>query len=909
MSDIKEEKNLELRVLIIGEAGVGKKTITKRFKLLNCTETKETSFSKLLSKPNKNKLEKKKNLTFDIELDELLLEEERQKQKKEEIRLNLMNFTKIYKIDLNIIEISFYPIADAEPLPLDYIPKDDDEDYIFETEHKISLRKLNNEIEKILVKPLSHNNYQLELIFFFCFDLSDKNSLEQLGLYYSQINKNYNLKNHSHSILIGNKLDKKNVDSEFQERINNFQTENSMKYYEISTFMFFNFESFFEKLFFQIFGNCPSFSHKSFKDNFHNILAQKSTFSQSKRKIYPDNLNPSPNEYNNNPFEYPTKYGDLFKLFKERQKYNKKIFINKGGPIFPFSSKKHTIRNSTYGIGLSFDDKNEIEKETFPKDKDNINMFNEEFNITKVDIKQNKSPIIWDSQKQNEIKEILKPISKKKGFSIGVSLNNSLGLRKIRREENIKKSLEISNAINNGISLNRKNIPIAKGSLSQKKYEISRKKYYKRKYDKGKQIENEINEKHKNNIEINNKILKEKLNSFMEKHNKYLDKYIKREKEKLEHKKKVQTLSISNSNSHKQDLTPKARLYSPISSFSTNKGFSFGQKLPDNKLLDSPEFPYFVDDFEKILIKNIKRPHKIKGAERFPRTKSEVYVDKKANDIIIKKLKSFESKRKNFIKNKLADFFKDRRVKKKLVVKNKKELKKEEEKELTEQIIKQYSTTDEYFKREIKYNLVEDSSPKYTLKGRYENHPSLSSQAYYGSSDNIFNTYEIENYNEFFMENNHIKPKLPNYSTVKPQYPSYSFGKSKRFNYNINALNISNNNYKQFKSLENSLENDIYLDGNYGYQDSQSFLKLQTMMGTEKKFRNYKDNGVPGPGNYIIRDFAEDISRKGEIINQIRQKIREKEKFKLSNHENNQIISLKKNINKNNIEQINIDSN
>ena len=881
MSDIKEEKNLEIRILIIGEAGVGKKTITKRFKLLNCTETKETSFSKLLLKPNESKSVKKGNYTYDTELEEILLEEERQKQKKEEIRLKLMNFIKIYKIDLDIIEISFYPVADAEPLPMDYIPKDDDEDYIFETEHKISLRKLNNEIAKILMKPLSHISNQLELIFFFCFDLSDKNSLEQLGLYYSQINKNYNLKNHSHSILIGNKLDKKNVDNEFQERINNFINENSMKYYEISTFMFFNFENFFEKLFFQIFGDCASFSQKPFKENFHNILAKKSTFSQSKRKIYPENSNPSPNEYNNNPFEYPTKYGDLFKLFKERQKYNKKIFINKGGPLFPFSNKKNIIRNSTIGIGmgigLSFEERNEIEKEYFPKGKDK-NTFNEEYNITKADVKPTKNPIIWDSQKQIEIKEILKPISKKKGFSIGVSLNNSLGLRQERREENIKKSFQISNAINNGFSLNIKNKPVLKGALSQKKYEMARKKYYKRKYDKGKIIENEINEMHKNNIEINNKIVKEKLNSFMEKHNKYLDKYLEKEKEKLERKKRAQTLSIQNSNSQRNDLTPKAQYYSPISSISTNKGFSFGQKLPDNKQLDSPEFPYFVDDFEKILIKNMKRPRKIKGAERFPRTKSEVYGDKKANDIIIKKLKSFELKRKNFIKNKLTDFFKDRVVKKKLVDKNKIELKKEEEKELTEQIIKQYSTTDEYFKREINYNLVEDSSPKYTLKGRYENHPSLSSQVYYASSDNIFSPYEIEKYNEFIIENNHIRSKLPNFSVVKPQYPAYSFGKSNRFNYNINTLNISNDNSKKFKSAENSLENDIYLDGNYGYQDSQSFLKVQTMMGTDKKFGNYKDNGVPGPGNYIIRDFAEDISRKGEIINQIRQKIKEKEK-------------------------------
>ena len=908
MSDIKEEKNLELRILIIGEAGVGKKTITKRFKLLNCTETKETSFSKLLSKSNKNKLEKKSNYTYNAELDELLLEEERQKQKKEEIRLNLMNFTKIYKIDLDIIEISFYPVAEAEPLPMDYIPKDDDEDYIFETENKISLRKLNNEIAKILMKPLSHISNQLELIFFFCFDLSDKNSLEQLSLYYSQINKNYNLKNHSHSILIGNKLDKKISDSEFQESINNFINENSMKYYEISTFMFFNFENFFEKLFFQIFGDFPSFSQKSFKDNFHNILAQKSTFSQSKRKIYPDNLSPSPNEYNNNPYEYPTKYGDLFKLFKEKQKYNKKIFINKGGPLFPVSNKKHAIRNSTLGMGLSFDERNEIEKDYFPKSKDKTT-FNEEYNITKDNLKSTKNPIIWDSQKQIEIKEILKPISKKKGFSIGVALNNSLGLRQGRREENIKKSLQISNAINNGFSLIMKNKPILKGALSQKKYEMARKKYYKRKYDKGKIIENEINEKHKNNIEINNKILMEKLNSFMEKHNKYLDKYLEKEKEKLERKKKAQTLSIINSNSQRNDLTPKAQYYSPISSISTNKGFSFGQKLPDNKILDSPEFPYFVDDFEKILIKNMKRPRKIKGAERFPRTKSEVYGDKKANDIIIKKLKIFELKRKNFIKNKLTDFFKDRIVKKKLVDKNKIELKKEEEKELTEQIIKQYSTTDEYFKREINYNLVEDSSPKYTLKGRYENHSSLSSQVYYGSSDNIFSPYEIEKYNEFIIENNHIRSKLPNFSIVKPQYPSYSFGKSKRFNYNIKTLNISNGNSKQFKSAENSLENDIFLDGNYGYQDSQSFLKVQTMMGTEKKFGNYKDNGVPGPGNYIIRDFAEDITRKGEIINQIRQKIKEKEKIKFNKDENNHKTSLKKNNNKNNIELVNIVNN
>ena len=89
-------------------------------------------------------------------------------------------------------------------------------------------------------------------------------------------------------------------------------------------------------------------------------------------------------------------------------------------------------------MGLSFDERNEIEKDYFPKSKDKTT-FNEEYNITKDNLKSTKNPIIWDSQKQIEIKEILKPISKKKGFSIGVALNNSLGLRQGRREENIKK--------------------------------------------------------------------------------------------------------------------------------------------------------------------------------------------------------------------------------------------------------------------------------------------------------------------------------------------------------------------------------------------------------------------------------------------------------------------------------------
>ena len=54
--------NVELRVVLIGEVGVGKKTMVKRFKILNCTETKD-----FYQKKNKNANEQKSNNKEDNE--------------------------------------------------------------------------------------------------------------------------------------------------------------------------------------------------------------------------------------------------------------------------------------------------------------------------------------------------------------------------------------------------------------------------------------------------------------------------------------------------------------------------------------------------------------------------------------------------------------------------------------------------------------------------------------------------------------------------------------------------------------------------------------------------------------------------------------------------------------------------
>ena len=64
--------------------------------------------------------------------------------RKEEKRIELMNFTKIYKINMNNLEINFFPCIEAQPLPYDYELREDDEFYEYEKEYKLTIKPLIN---------------------------------------------------------------------------------------------------------------------------------------------------------------------------------------------------------------------------------------------------------------------------------------------------------------------------------------------------------------------------------------------------------------------------------------------------------------------------------------------------------------------------------------------------------------------------------------------------------------------------------------------------------------------------------------------------------------------------------------------------------------------------------------------
>ena len=145
----------ELRVILIGEMGVGKKSIVKRFKMLNCSElkffsSKEDGVAKLNNNNNINKNKLNNTKTSKDKLNDYEKKENDERNflmKREEKRIELMNFSITYKIRMNYLEVKFYPCIEAIPLEYDYESKEEDDDLLeLEREYKFTLRPLIKEI-------------------------------------------------------------------------------------------------------------------------------------------------------------------------------------------------------------------------------------------------------------------------------------------------------------------------------------------------------------------------------------------------------------------------------------------------------------------------------------------------------------------------------------------------------------------------------------------------------------------------------------------------------------------------------------------------------------------------------------------------------------------------------------------
>ena len=849
--------SVDLRIILIGDVGVGKKSIVQRFKLINSTETKHNNFRGFFQKKKKKKAIKKekkskkdetssrsrKDTTYQsIETTEEENEEEKLRERREEKRINCMKFSKIYNLGFNSIEISYYPCAEEEPLPYDYELKDDDEFYEFEKEYKVSIKQLIKELEAIILKPAEDSKSQIEILFMLCFDLGNLPSFEKLVVHFSQINRHFKINGDYKMVLIGNKMDKReDMTNEEKENLEQFKSKFNLNYYEISSLISFNFDKFFEKLIFDNFGDLPVFNQ--YKDKFHEIINTKKSFTKTKRPEFGGDDNPASNQYQNNPYRYPDNEKEFKKMFKDRDKYNKHIFINKKSILYP------PIKNNEKDLILE-----NTKKKSFSTDKKEM-------------------IVSWDSSKREDVKAALELQNNKPGYTFGVKTYKPLGLFKDREKLRKMRDKEKIDALGGNIILMDEKRTLTEGNIedTQRRYERNRKYNRDKILEEKKLISDDIKERHDEVNEQNIMSYNEKIQAVKDKQDKYSKIFEEREKNK--EKIRNENYIKNNIKIYTRYQEPKCRFYDPVPSISTNKGFTFGKKYDfKDKEIYSPDYPTFLDDFEKLIEKNKKRKVIKPTKPKIPENKSIDMADSK----ILKRMKEFEERRLNHKKQIFYDFFEDRKYKKDNVIQKKIEIKNKQEQNLQEQIQKTYKDDKNYLIRDINYGQVETTSPSFSMKGKYE----------IGS---IFQIDKHDKETEFSTPNKREnKLEYPNFSVIRPRYPAFSFGTSQRFN----SINIDGRNSRIRNSLKKNNEGRYETEGNeyikdnigygslyyYGSQDHQSFLKMQTTMGTGKKLIT-KDNGFPGPNKYTIRGFAEDVKLRGDKINETRIMLKEKKKL------------------------------
>ena len=824
---------IELRVILVGELGVGKKSIVKRFKMINTSETKiistkeeknlNTKETKETNISENNTLITEQKTKREIEKEKIENEDRNMRIKREEKRIELMNFSLIYKIRMNYFEVKFYPCIEGIPLEYDYESKEDDDDlYEIEKEYKVSLRPFLNELKEIVLNPPENPNNQLEFLFLLCFDLSNYDSYKRLLIYFNQIEKKMKISENSKIALIGNKLDKKiTVSKEEKEEINNLKKKIKANYYEISTMMFFPFDKFFENLIEDNFQDFPFLTNEEDKNIFHEILMKKNNFSKAERKIGGDHgiSGEIKFKYNKDQYEYPSTIKGLLKIFQDPDKFNKSIFLTKIGAILPPVKKK-------------------VKDKEYASIKQNHNLLLSKIN---TGIKINK--------KNQKLQEALELTSRKPGYTFGFNVNSkSLNLKKQRKALSEARYNALEEFIKDNTTklyqykLDKNKIK-NEGKRSQIKYEKRREELKQKKEDEINLINEQRKLKHKENMEKNEEKEKERIDKIIEKKNKNDKKYS--EEKKSKEKKRIENITKNNLNflnSSSKVIEPKAKFYTPKSYILTNKGFTFGHKYAGNEKIikkDYPEFPLFKDDFEKILLKN-KKILQTSSGERFPEYKAPEYID---DSKLKENQKKYEKKRELNLMSKTIAFKEKRNEWKEKVESNKKGITLKSDFALEEYIKKIYKREDNYLKREINYTQVENAPPKYSFREKtdfgsvFNKDNNNNNDTYYDSKSTKLNTLYLEN---------------PDITYTHLRYPKFSFGKSKRFNSTSDNFQENNNDYHHFTNTD--------------YNYTQSFLKAQTYMGTGKKME-LKYNGVPGPNVYKIKRFADDVVEKANKFN------------------------------------------
>ena len=937
-----EKEYIEFRLILIGNEKVGKKSFINRLlkipststlrnmdienayknqilKLRNKYEKKKKFLEKLqeineeITKNDKNKLSDDKTKTTISNANAKSISKSKEKNKKiNEIENYIMRITseelfltkdyvrppipehptKLFNIHKSKICVKPFYILPAEKISYDYTSNEEDSDNELDNDLKVSFKGLKNDIKKILnnkktiIEEEQLNGYKISIynIFLFIYDMNDFNTFEMLIHYYDLIEGTFNISELYNSIpcVIGNKKDQKFfLSPENENSLNDFIKENNLLFFEISTKPYFNFDKFILDFLLQFLNKYHEnlINEYNFKIDFEKIISNKPTFSKFIRDVNPQkNTNPGP-KYDVNIYNFDSTNDLNESLNNNKYRFNKKIFYNKIGPKFVVSKSVKDINGSNN------------------------------------DIFKNKNGSFLSETKGGLLD---KPI---KGYTFGI-LKGKLNLLKERKELNLKRNESLKESIISESSLlanNMNNITNLKSSRVRGEEYIEeatkrRNKLFEKKKFERKKILNKLSEIHSNNLNSikekeekkkkiiilshnNNSLSSPDLFSTNNSFNPYTTEEIQNNKSKFldilypknkkyleEYKQKLKKIN----DNKKQYQTPAPNSYDIRNNYTdSNKGPTLGGKRKEILLsrLD-PSFPNLKDEFDIIVEKS--HNNIIKGfTPRFKEIKKEEKTNPYIDEEIWKKWE--ENKLTNEKKGRIKIFMKYLKQKKKQQLLKMKEIKeqKEEIQKLRREILIRKGYEDENGAKSINYSLVEESSPKYSLKGKHSSFFSINDK---NDISNIFpgNTEMLE-----LIKNSQLNRPLPNVNIVKPKLPSIIFNKAERFS--------------KEKEYEGSL--DLFKDGVFGLKTQENFSNKQLYTHNTKRDAIYKKTQKsPSPSDYKIKSSFEIIAEKGKKISEIRDKIRIKEnlnKNKINNGEEELKLDLSgnnKNENNNKLE-------
>ena len=857
--------NYEFRVFVIGDFQVGKSSIVKRFKKLNSTQTEDDNYfipgnpkaefglDKINTKEDQEKFDKYQQL--DVIQKGFV--------RKQIERKNLMKFKKIFIVGKTRLEFNFFPIKSAEEKIMTGLndARDEDEEVKFGNQ-LINFKSIQEEIRNYLIKEKKDESSDINNLFLFVYDLKNFSTFKKLELYYNKLNDYFKIDNNYIKALLGNKVDSKIVvpkkDKDYLETF--LKNNPELKYYEISTYNYFNFENFFEMLFKDIIS--PSYEElqkPTFLNRFHLVLHSRPTLSRAERKIHKINDVPFLAEGENpDVYAYPEDRAEFRRTFSNMKKgrYGFKIFINKQGPIFPAIDKTSQDKNKHGGFlskpGTAFGrDK---------KAKTAIGFGNWEIN-----------------NRNKEIREALQ--TNIPGYSLGIR-GGKFDFRKERKDKFKEREEELKSAFQEHYArslLDRKEVSNNKKDFD---YRERKKEILKQIVEKIQDNENRHLQDRKKNIQDKENLLKEKIDKIKSKQDKYQRIYEKNQQQIMQKRQEMShpKTAISRKSKLSKDL-PNYTLYDITTKHDPNKGWTMGMKYTynPNKNKDDPDFPNLKSEFEKI----VNHPKYAEIKYTAPRFKEEKIVkpsnDEKYYDDTEERLKIKNNREKSERNMKIKKFLMDQKKNAKKVQENKKNLQEAREmelEELKEQIIKprngEYDSGANLDYVDINYKLVEEASPNYTMKGRY-NHGSI-----FDMPDNysLINNEDDEDENKIGSNGKPIQDEeykkslpVPQYNAVRPSLPTYSFSKATRFH-----------SKPLYQPSPNAVPVMPFQDGKFKPDEVKSFFQGKEGLYKAKKDNELKNNGIPGPGQYRIKGFAEILAEKGKKISDVKDKIKRKEK-------------------------------